>query len=376
MANPYTNGFNYTAVIAKLFGRMGWIQPTIVNAPVIDSASLISKSGRYFNDGSFHALVTPSNIRSLQEDDAIDDDGVNALLDSIEKGAIMRSLNGVFNVREYFEQVLVYEKISRSQSSPVNNTGLFAGYEINLSEKFDTAVQIDSVSLMFDSNCTFTLYLFKDGKKTAVWSKSVTAVAYEATVVDLDDCILNYISQATKGDVFYFGYFQDDLGAAKAIMEQTCEFNESFMFRARPITAKKTGTLLADFVGRSSPTLPYGLNLEMSSFRDFTQAITKKANLFDELVGLTLAVMVLELALNTIRSNKDQRIIQDQADKWGIQLDLNGVALMSDSPQITGLKSRVYRETERVRNEFYPKIKSRVVNMADDCDEVMEGYYK
>jgi hypothetical protein len=362
-SGSYSNGFDFNRVIQALFGRVGWKQPVQSGSPVINATNLISKSGRYFNDGSFHSLVTIENIKRTIEEAGASDANLNTHLESFQRAAIMRCLNSVFREPEYIEQVLLFDRLGQNDQ-PITNTGKFCGYEITLAPAQEYGVQIESATLLFDSDVTFNLYLFKDGKKSPLSVIEVSAVAYEATVVNFSDMVLNYIGSNTKGGRFYFGYFQDALGPAKAIQEQSCQFNTTRLFCATPVESKKNeGEYDFDRNQRSYTMQPHGLNLEMSSFRDHTNAIVRKAHLFDEVIGLTVAYMTLEQIIYAVRSNGTERVLKDQLQQIGINLDLNGAAPISDSPRIKGLNSRIEEELKRMRQSFFPKPKSQTVSL-------------
>jgi hypothetical protein len=367
-SGSYTNGFDFNRVINALFGRLGWKQPDKTGSPVINATNLISKSYRRFNDGSFHALVSIDNIKATMEEAGASDVNLNAHLESLQRAAIMRSLNRVFSdidKPEYIEQGLLFNRLGQNDQS-ITNTGQFAGYEINVAPDMGIGVQIDSATLLFDQDVTFNLYLFKDGKKSPLSVIQVSAIANEATVVNFSDLVLNYIGSATKGSRFYFGYFQDDLGAARAIQEQICSMNKTRCFSAMPAVSKKNaGEYDFDRNQRSYTVQPYGINLEMSSFRDHTQQIVKKANLFDEVIGLTVAYMTIEQIIYAVRSNVNERILKDELARVGVSLDLTGSAPLSDSPKIKGLTQRIDEEYKRMRKSFFPKAKPITVNFVE-----------
>lgn len=364
-SGSYTNGFDYSRIIAAMFGRVGWKQPIKSGSPVINSTNLISKGFRYFNDGSFHTIVTVDNVKATMEEAGASDANLNLHLESFQRAAIMRCLNSVFREPEQIEQVLLFNRLGQNDQ-PVTNTGQFVCYEINVAPAMDIGTQIDSATLLFDQDVTFNLYLFKDGKKSPLSVIQVSAVANEATVVNFSDLVLNYIGSSTKGTRFYFGYFQDDLGSAKAIQEQVCGHNKTCCFRAEPAYMKKNaGEYDFDRNQRSYTIQPYGINLEMSSFRDHTQQIVKKANLFDEVIGLTVAYMTIEQIIYACRSNANERILKDELSKVGIQMDLNGAAPVSDSPKIKGLNTRIEEELKRMRKSFFPRPKTQTINLVE-----------
>lgn len=361
-ASSYTNGFDLSRVMAAMFGRVGWSQSPITGLPVVNGTNLQSKGGRFFQD--FHSLVTVANVKATMEEPAASDANLNQYLTSLQRACIMRCLNAVFRVPEYLQQILLFDRQGQNDT-PITNTGQFVGYEINLAPVNNLAIQIDSATLLFDQDVTFNLYLFKDGKKSPVTVMEVSAVANEATVVNFSDLVLNYIGASTKGGRFYFGYFQDDLGNVKAIREQVYRIEKTLCFDADPVAMKRnTGEYDFDRNQRSYTVQPYGINLECSVFRDHTDQVIKKAHLFDEVIGLTNAYMVLEQIIYTVRSNKDERILKDQVDKIGLQLDLTGVAPISDSPRIKGLSQRIDAELNRMRQSFFPRQKPVNVNLA------------
>lgn len=357
----YTNGFNYQRVINAMLPRLGFRQPSIAGFNIVNAGNRTSTSGRYFDD--FHALVNIKNIKETNPDAKISDADFNAYLESLKKSVIMRCLNGVLNVPEQLERVLLYDRQDSQPEVKIDNKGLFVGYAIDVARADDIAVQLESVSLLFDQDTEFKLYLFKDGKKTPVWIQEVSALAEEPTVVNLNTLVLNYIGQFTRGSRFYFGYFQDDLGTAKAIREQSCSWGKQLCFSAKSFSSPANGNNF-DRAQIATTYDAFGLNLEVSAFRDHTNAIVKQAHLFDELVGLQMAYTIIEQAIYAVRSNATERTLKGELDKAGIQMDLNGVAAVPGTPTSTGLKHRIDREMKRVRDGFYPRFRAQNINLA------------
>lgn len=351
----YTNGYDFSTVMTALSQRLGWQQPAASGSPTINATNTTSGSGRYFNDGSFHNLVTVDNVKQTMEEAGASDANLNAKLTALSKAAVMRSLHGVFGGPTVIEQARLFQRYGHNDQL-IENSGLFAGYEIDVADTFDSAVQIDAIHLMMDGAATFNVYLFADGNPTAVWSQSVTTVAGKVVTVSLTDKVL------TQGK-YFLGYFQADLGSVKAYQEQVKSWAKTYRFSARPMTAEHTGGTTFDRENRTYPSPAYGLNADMSSFVDQTEQIKKKAAAFDELIGLQMAYQVIEQVVYAVRSNVNERILKDTLDKAGIQLDLNGAAPISEGPKVTGLKQRIEKETKRVKELFYPAPKIQNVNL-------------
>lgn len=345
----YSNGYNLTTVLPALFGRLAWSTDSTLNA-----ANETSASGRYFDDGSFHSLVTVANIKAATPTPADWD----TYFIGKQNAIISKCLNSVFNLPEFVDQVKVFDADDSEIEDLIDNSGKAVGYKISVARDYDKSAAIKSLELYFDGAATFNVYLFKQGQKTALQTKSVATVANQKVSVSLTDWVLNYREAGT----YYVLYFQDDLGAVKAIQQQGC-VRQGCFFDARPVLADVVSGTEFDRDGVSEPSLPYGLNLQINSLRDFTSNILNQPHLFDELLGLTMAYSVVEQIIYTVQSNASERILKDQLDRVGIQMDLNGSAPISDSPQVIGLRQRIERETKRVRQAFYHRPKAQTVEV-------------
>lgn len=341
----YSNGFNITPVIATLLKRIGWRPSTLAGSPTLNADNLTSLSKRYFQ--SFHAIVTPQNVYDVQENSEISDDEFNQLLTDLQTDAIMRCLTETFREVELLEQVLLYTRTGM-MDIPVTNTGYFAGYMINIAEQQAYSTQINFATLYFDRDVTFNLYLFQDGIKTPLKTIEVSCIAWERTVVEFDSLVLNF----KTGRKYYFGYFQADLGEARAIREQVETWARTLCFEAIAITAPPDEMFAFNHNYKQYVSLPYGLNLEMISFRDHTQKILRKPNLFDEAVGLQMAMMVIEMILNSTRTNGNERITKEISGK--LYMDVKQAFPTKEVPVTAGLQSRFERELRKMRNTFFP----------------------
>lgn len=357
----YTNGFNFSQVVTALFGRVGWEQPSITDSPVLNSVNTTSKGGRYFQ--SFHTLVTVANIKSVMEEVAANDSSFNNYLVAIQRGIILQCVNGVFNEPEYISQKLLFNRSWNVNDQLVTNSGYFVGVQFRVPPTPDIAVQLDSIALYFDSAVTFNLYVFNDTIKAPLAVIEVTTVANSQTLVNLSDIILNYIGGANLGGSFYIGYFQDDIGGAKAYWEQGCEFARDSYGWSFIEANRKPAEYDFDRQNIRRNNVNYGINLHISTFRDHTQQIVKKAALFDNVIGLQMAAQVVEKVIYSTRSNGTERILKDVAKEVSAQLDLNGVVPIEGGPHTTGLKKQIVQELQRLKQSFFPKPKAQSVSL-------------
>jgi hypothetical protein len=357
----YTNGFNYSQVISALFGRVGWRQPSISGSPVLSSVNTTSKGGRIFQD--FHTLITIANLKAVMEEVAANDSSLNNYLEAIQRGIILQCVNGVFNEPEYLSQKLLFNRSWAVNDQLVTNSGYFVGVQFRVPPTPDIAVQIDSVALYFDSAVTFNLYVFNDAVKAPLAVIEVTTVANSQTMVNLSDIILNYIGGANLGGTFYIGYFQDDLAGAKAYWEQGCEYARDSYGWTFVEADRKPAEYDFNRQNVRRNNVNYGLNLHVSTFRDHTWQIVKKAALFDNVIGLQMAAQVIEKIIYSTRSNSTERILKEAAAQIRAEMELNGVAPISDSPHTTGLKKQITQELTRLKESFFPRPKAQSVSL-------------
>lgn len=345
----YTNGFDMDAILPVLTGRVGWRSE--------------NPSGRAIE--SFHALCTKDNLSEIWPKDNAAGSSFTTYSTNLKKDVIQRCLSSVFNQPEYIEQVLLHNRIENSIDQPFTNNSLFCGVRIKVSEDFQTSVWIKNLSLRFDGAATFNVYLFKQGTSAALKTKSVT-VAAGNTSVDLstDNWILSYGQE--QSSVFYIGYFQDDLGSVKALREQVC-MNKTIAFNAYYCQAPKLTSTTVDQAHVSFSLIPYGLTAELHSFYDYTQRIVRSANLFDEVIGLSMVYRVLEELVSSTRSNVTERILRDQNTAIELKHYLYGAIPAMGVPKIEGLNDLIRVKIEQVRRAFNPKPKAQTIDVTECC---------
>lgn len=368
-----TNGFDITRVFPAFQGRLGWHQPTMSGMPTLSAANKLATSGKYFDRG-YHKAVSIQNYFETQENPDITNDQFNQLLQDEDQACIMRCLNAIFNKPQLIEHTTNYTRQANIRNIVIPNGGNFCGYRMNIAPN-NYAVNIDSIGLAFDGVATFNMYLFNDLLLAPVYVKEVTTVANSQVKVQLDWVInfLNSDNSGNLGGVWYMGYFQDDLGSVHALDEQLNLWADSKIFGAYPFQSPKTDGL--DF-NRRNPSVnfrSYGINFEASSYRDYTQTIVQNAQLFDEARGLMMGINVLEQILFSSRTNANQRIMQDLANKLIMDLDIHPTKAINAVP--SGIKLQLAREMERI-NQCFNKMPVACSQPIGNADWWNEAYYE
>lgn len=356
----YTNGFNFSQVMTALYGRIGWQQ---AGAHVLSSINILAKSGRTFQD--FHRLVSIDNLYSVMEQVGVTDNDFNAYLETIQRGVVLQCANAVFKAPEYISQKILFNRNWAINDVPIANLGNFVYAMFRMPPKPNIGVQIDQVALYFDSDVTFNLYVYHDAIKEPLAVIQVSAVANSQTLVTIPDIVFNHIGVRNLGGTFYVGYYQDDLGSAKAYYESYTDRFCDLYYWSFGQSDRISGQYNFDRRGVRLTDVNYGMNFHVSTFLDHTQEIVKKASLFDNAIGLRMAALVIEEIMYSTRSNGKERILKEQSDQLSAQLDLNGVYPISDSPNVTGLKQQLEAEFCNMRKSFFPPKKAITANYAD-----------
>lgn len=357
----FTNGYNPDVVLPVLLKRIGWKQPTIAEHAVVDTNNQISKSGRYYNDGSFHPLVTIPNIKNTIEDSGISDVDFNVELEQIAKSAIISCLSTVFNKSELIEQSLLFESRYSNTLTERPNAGKFVGFRIKVAPGH--VLQINKLSLLFNGVGNLNISLYHERKSAALWSTEVILSEGEPEIVTPDEPLfISNVSDTFLGGYFFLGYFQDELQDIKAIEDNEVKSCLKCA-RIEPIESIVTdGNFNRQQFGITGSS--YGLNLDISVFKDYTDSIIKGAHLFDNAIGLQVAYNVSKNVLFAIRSNVNERILKDQMDKFGLAYELDGKVPISDVPKTFGLQDKINTELKKVRASFCPPFVNKIVNYA------------
>lgn len=352
----YSNGFKYSEVLTAMLSRLGWRQGT-VTVPTLTSANKTTGSGRYFND--FHALVTVKNIKDTVEDPDISDSDFNTYLQDLQEAVISECLNRVFSPKYFDEPKMLFDRLDGESSQA--NSGLFVGYKIRPANDNDVTVQVNSLTLLFDGAATFNIYLFHEKKATALKTQSVTTVANQQVKVDLTEWYLSALNGSTTGGSFYIGYFQDDLGSVKAINEDADWNYNTFCFKYESAYCDIVSSTTINSDGYSG-SVTNGLNLEVSSFRDYTKKIIRNVSLFDNVIGYGMAVKVLEgIIYSTSASNGNERALKEVIAE--ATYDLTGVIPVAGTAKKKSLRDDYNSALEVLHSNFFPNPKAQTINL-------------
>ncbi|MBS1915666.1 MAG: hypothetical protein JST87_05275 [Bacteroidetes bacterium] len=307
-------------------------------------------SSRYYEQ--FHPLCTLDNLSAVIEQDLSTGSAFTSFLTDLEQGMIMTLLNGIFSEPQMIEDTVIFDRQLRNDI-PYTNSGKFVGYRLFIAPG-EFAAKIAKASFIFNGAATFNLYLYQDMQKVPLYTQTVTTVANQEVMVDLTDWIIHYQQPGySQGGVYYIGYYQNDLGSVQALDQFVNRWNESLAFGYTAMEAVQLANQY-DFVRIQVPYTykTYGMNLQIETYRDFTNRIVKNANLFDEALGIAMATVVLGYMAYTTRTNYEQRQLKDMANILYGEINNSGVA-SEINPYIAGLKQQLKREMKKINDNFF-----------------------
>lgn len=331
------------SVKTSLYGLLGWRQSTVSNMPTVDTPNLATNSGLYYQD--FSSIVTIQNVYRCQEDETITDVEFNTYLANLTKAATIKLLNSVFTDDDFIENKVLYP-FENVWTETLDNDTSFVGYEIEMPKRKDFAWMLNQIFTSFDSEDTVKILLFHSSKKEPIQTKEITVAELDetATVLEWNLSQFNY-----SGGKFYLGYLRSGL-TAKAINRDWDKANVRANYctlRVRPIKVSgwNTETLFdVDDIDYESET--YGLNLDITAWKDYTNVIVQNKRKFANAIGLQVAADVLEQIIHSTRSNRIERKVHESAF-----VELNGLA-QEGFPRTFGIAKKLGDEIKRLRKNF------------------------
>lgn len=329
-----------------LYTRIGMREPTKTGyTSILDASAKTTKSGRYYDE--FHSLANFVNIYDSQDNKDISNVDMNVLLASWQKNAIENGLSLVFSGEMDLLQTAIQFKNENRFEDKITNGGKFVGFEILTPD--DVVNVLNYVTLQFDGVANFSLYLFHSSKKAAIATFSADTLADDFVRITVAKSLYSKSSTYGPGK-FYFGYFQDDLGSVNAYdrnWNNSGVQNKFYGIGIKSISATPNGTSLFDIDTLDYCSECWGMNLDISSYRDYTNLILNNQVLFDSVQGYSFAIRILELLRTSARVNTTTRLAAGLADVANYDLS------DQSEPKSIGLYTKLKIEVNRVRKSLF-----------------------
>lgn len=339
---------------SEMFGGVGWRQTTLTGYPTLNATNLESRSGLIFQDAT--SFITIQNIYDCQQDSSLIASDFNTYLENLQKAVILETCQKIESGESDFIQsvnLYPYEKIFKNTFEP---SGKFVGFKVENTKNINVLSKINWIELAFDSIATFYVYLYNSNKPSNYIKRvEVTTAANESVVVNLEDWELAD-SETFKGGTFYWGYFENDLGGAKALKKdyELSDYQVSTRCNyVAPVTLEHSGaTIDVETIIEKSDT--YGLNFCIDSYNDYTELFTRNKSMFYQTIYYQMAEKIYHLINVSVRSNEIERLNKDDVDRMAFELYGNAEA------GIVGVMGKLTKIIESLKKTlFYKPLISR-----------------
>jgi len=342
--------FDKDSVVNKLFGVVGWEQPFDPQYAILEADLLESRSGYRVDENPY---CTVRALKETQNFPDITNADFNSKVREYMKTAISDVGNAVFNISDYIDRQVLYKSAINKVNTEVLPLG-FYGFKIEVSDDKNLAFEIKRVLLDFDFGAgtdTVKLQLWSSEKKTPIKEIDVL-IDSDRIEVELN-WVVNNTGGIYKGE-YYLGYI-NNLVEAKPYKRDYEDANVESCITGLYVQPVKVDnyssqTELFDLEDTDGLSEANGINPDIVVYEDFTDLIINNERLLARAIQLSTQIKVLSVYAASLRSNRDQRTVEELHLKLMAQIEgTQG----EDIIKVTGLKSLLYGELERVRKEIY-----------------------
>jgi hypothetical protein len=237
-----------------------------------------------------------------------------------------KKLDGV--TKSIFENIQLFGGVGDLMNKEVKQ-GRFVGFEIHLKSYRDVAVLIKRIGTQFSlANPAFKLWIFNSSQDTPIGSVDLNLTGANSFGWSASEVILKYLNaQAIPGGAYYIGYYEDDLvgnainkgysfGSVPAcgscsndlyLYDRWSQFVAVMPFYVPAayledkLPGDPGGPLLWNLnANQYTPSINYGLNLDLTTACDITDFLCREKRLFTDAIIKQVGVDVLnEIAYNT-----------------------------------------------------------------------------
>lgn len=344
-------------ILSALFGGVGFRQSPITEYAVVNADNLASSSGLFYQDAS--ALVTIQNIKEAQQAITISDEEFNTYLKQLQESCIIEVCRAITaNEADYIQDVNLFP-YEKSFKNTINKRGRFVGFLFEPYGNVSIIGKLSYVELCFNEDVTFNLYMYNSNKpSTPIQTLEVNALANQAMVIPLEWFISDDIGH--KGGSFYVGYFEDDLGTAKATKKDydlSSWQRDVKCFYTRPISLSHTGSTI-DVTSVINESDTYGINYIVGIYNDYTELLIRNKNLLWSAIQLEMGEKILTVLRTTTRLNGNNNSLSVSTDD--VNFDLFG----NDKLKIDGILTKKRREIDSIRKMLFysPLIRRRTLS--------------
>lgn len=309
---------------------------------VLTPENLQSDSGYYINDNPFAEL---EGFYSTINYANIDEIGFNEKLEQLKSSAITSVCNAVFSEKSnpaFADRQLQFKNAMNKINTETLPSG-FIGERIELSKLNSLAAKITRVLLDFEGTGNITLYLYSSSSIAPIQSKVIEITSDHMAVE------LNWEIDSLSD--WYIGYYTDGIAVKPYDRDfnlSNVESNIKFVHLDKTIVPNHSGENIWDLELDESTDITTGLNLDITTYYDYTDLIIQNKFLFADAIQLEAGILMLSQYKSSLRSNKNQRLTE--ANLESIEAAIEGQ--QSDRYQkVTGLRPSLVKQLDLIRRK-------------------------
>jgi len=351
--NGLTSGLNFNYVYPALQNRVLW-----------QSQGAISDSNQYFED--FHEINNTTIITAIAN---LEGSSLTTFLDNKQRAVVMQVISSAYTEPALIDEPKLVFWRGDVPSLPFQNAqnqNQFVGMRMYVG-KGDHAIKVNSLIAIFTCATTINLYLYNDFFINPIMTIPIVCNAGEETIIDFGETLIlnNLVPKAYKSGMWYFGYYQEDMvnpelgnNPNNIAIYYPGEYDRfhpcSIMSFASQMTIDINNNRNFSRNNVGANNLMYGLNMEVSTFKDGSNRIVQNKSLFDEPIGLVMTAKIMEMCVNSYQSNSIQRSIMGSWTVEKLNVALNGDPgnWQEGKPKIPGLYDRIKKSLAQLKGSF------------------------
>jgi len=321
--------YTITDIQDCLFTQLGWYESADSNIP--NHGLTTTDSGLYYDD--FHPLLFIDNLYAIKDENK---DWTDYLTEKT-KASIRKLINRVFidkkmhqYTKDIFKEIRLYDGVGNIYDKLVRESR-FVGFEIQLNRSDNVVLNLDYIGWQFDTiQASKDIYIYHSSQVEPLETISID-VTKESSLewLKISNRLKYFETTHDVGGAFYIGYYEDDF-VGQAIERKvdlskpcgSCNRQSMINYSAWSKWAKITpfyvsnGNLNGTDLWNPENNIycnntNFGLNFIMSANCDITDFICNHKEMWNEVLGLQVAVdMMGEMAFST-RINRVANVSQD-----------------------------------------------------------------
>jgi len=330
--------FNITQIQTALRGLVGYVQQGGDNLPVLDADNLQSDSGLTYEGAS--GLINLRNITSCINDQVVleDDDDFNAFLLTFGDQSTAKLLHAVtgrmqlggrkdlIDARPVFTEPPLFDRDSVAPDGVAE-----VGYWLTVPRGVVCEVELIDIEAKQTGEVDVSAYNITTRKKVVPTALTCDAVAGEVETTPA--------GWKLYGGEYFIGFVAGDV-ATLQMQNRASEYYDPL----RGVRVRRAYSLQVWPFGekemREYASDSWGMNLHLTTYRDYTDKVKRARNLFARAVQLQVACDWLDIYSTSHRSNMDERLTKQAG------LELNGIERYEMIPGKDGLLKQLDLEIE------------------------------